>query len=169
MPIEEVGMAIGVLRKVCVRRFRIGELEELPNVVIVDGGDLRLELRDEMGECCGRPVSVEGAVAIREEEQKEAASSEDAVKFDHEPDRVGEMLEDVRTDDEVLASRGYRPELVYIEIRDEVRYREVCAFRELRVQVPVLVGRPPVDVQRGGPVGKGHGLMAGAEFKAASP
>jgi hypothetical protein len=66
--------------------------------------------------------SVLGSVSIREEDQRNAAGSQDSVELSDESDGLREVLQHVARDDEVLAGVRDRGKAVGIEVGDDVRF-----------------------------------------------
>jgi hypothetical protein len=107
--------------------------------------DARVVLFDQVcqgGRCA---VRVEGAPTIRQQDQRSAAPAEGSVDLGDEPDRLGEMLKDVRADDEVLALIAKSRESIRVKVSDDVRSRKLT-IGELGEQPTILVRLPAIHV-----------------------
>ncbi len=145
MPFEELGaISAGRLRE--VRRFRPGERQELGDVRVIDHRDARVVLRNEMLEGGRRTVAVERTAPIRQHENHHSVGSQHPLDLVEEADRVGEVLEHVTANDEVLSPVLDHAEPVDVEVGDDVGREERHLGTELRIELVAVFGSPAIDV-----------------------
>ena len=138
--------------------------EEVLHMGIGHGRHIRLVLCDEVLHRGGEPVPIERSPTVGEQHERHTSAAQHAMDLVQHGERVGEVLEDVTGDHEVLALVVERLQTVGVEIRDDVGHRE-GGFTELGEQIAVGVGHPPIDVADVGTrVRDREGRMSGSQL-----
>ena len=92
-----------------VHRFAPGPArphQKVEDVGVVDLPDVGSLLGDQMAEGCRRPLPVERPVPIGHEKDEPTPGPQNAVAVDQHGQGIGQVLEDVAGDDEVLTPVG---------------------------------------------------------------
>src|SRR5262249_7101193 len=114
----------------------------------------------------GRPIGVERRAPIGDQDDGDATGSEHPMDLVEDPERIGDVFEDMGSDDEVRAGIAERAQSVTIQVGHDIGTREL-GLVQLGEERPIRVGLPPVDVADRRPAdGQGKGHMAGAELEA---
>ena len=104
--------------------------EEVLHMGIGDRGHIRLVFCDQVLHRGWEPVPIECSPTVGEQHERDASAAQHAMDLVQHGERVGEVLEHVAGDHEVLALVVERLQTVGVEIRDDVGHRE-GGFTEL--------------------------------------
>ncbi len=108
--------------------------------------DPTLVLGHDMGERRRPPITVTGPMPVGEQDESHPSGAQDTVHLGHESDGLGQMLQDVAGDHEVLAGVRDRTQPFGVEVGEHVGLGERALRGQLREQLAALVGPPTVDV-----------------------
>ena len=116
------------------------------DVFVTDNSDPISMFGDEMGERRRGTLAVERVASIRKKYENDPTRLEDPVDFVDLRERIGEVLEQVARDHEVLARVSEGGEAVDIEVGDDVGLGERRPGLEVGEQREVLLGLPSIHV-----------------------
>ena len=158
-------MALTLCRIVRQSPDRCSGFDELFNVGIVHLGDTGLVLGDQVGKVRRSTKSVECDMAVRQQNQYNAAPTEHSVHICQKSHRIRQVLQEVASNHKVntLVAQGLQS--LDIEIGNDVRGRERSLFAKLRKEFSIGCRRPPVDVSNSDPrVRQRIGTVTGSQL-----